>query len=49
MKSNFRLHGDDNHDSHHYGDDIGHGETDADSLLNDPADTCSTGNNIQVL
>ena len=39
VKSNLSLHG----------DDIRHGETDEDSLLNDPADTCSTGNNIQVL
>ena len=59
VKSNLSLHGDDNHDSYHHGDDnhdsyhhgddIRHGETDEDSLLNDPADTCSTKNNIQVL
>ena len=49
VKSNLSLHGDDNHDSYHHGDDIRHGETDEDSLLNDPADTCSTGNNIQLL
>ena len=44
MKSNLSLHGDDNHDSYHHGDDIRRGETDEDSLLNDHADTCSTGN-----
>ena len=38
MKSNLSLHGDDNHDSYHHGDDIRHGETDEDSLLNDPAE-----------
>ena len=48
VKSNLSLHGDDNHDSYHHGDDIRHGETDEDSLLNDPADTCSTGNNIML-
>ena len=48
MKSNLSLHGNDNHDSYHHGDDIRHGETDEDSLLNDPADTCSTGNNIML-
>ena len=47
VKSNLSLHGDDNHDSYHHGDDIRHGETDEDSLLNDPADTC-TGNNIML-
>ena len=49
VKSNLSRHGDDNHDSYHHGDDIRHGETDEDSVLNDPADTCSSGNNIQVL
>ena len=48
VKSNASLHGDDNHDSYHHGDDIRHGETDEDSLLNDPADTCNTGNNIML-